>query len=475
MYLGMKITTKVTNAELLIDTNFFISLVDLNTEEAFLTCNQLYELCKTMGFRFTILYSTVEQIKILLTSRIQDFANKEIGLIKEADVFGACIRKNLDKTQLERIKDRVDATLRQFEISVIVEAQIQNIIKEAQKSTKFKELIERRHGNRSSALNDTVAYFYIKNKRGKNITEFADVNCWFLHNSYKTDYESNMGYKIHERNAINANELLTLLWLTSPNQLNIDTDIISKGGLATYVAKYRILKMPSTELIKQINEKAKTALKYGKVYEKDIYSIGIRMSEGHLSTYEAEELIRMPDEQFIGVVKEFSKQDEEIRHQFLKQNDEIEGFKSIVKNLVSDNQRLKDDNAQIKFELAIGEYAKKQDEFIATQVFSKGKKFNTISILYIFFVLIISAIWFVDKTYSKILNSTLSLIISLLLMLTALVIIKFVDHKTILHCFRYTFSKRFKESVKVELKQKFMQEYESKHIKPKLSDFKTER
>jgi len=357
---------------------------------------------------------------------------------------------------------------------VIVEAQIQNIIREAQKSPKFKELIERRHGNRSSALNDTVAYFYVKSRRGKNITEFADVKCWFLHNSYKTDYESNMGYKIHERNAINANELLTLLWLTSPNQLNIDSDIISKGGLTNYVAKYRILKMPSTELIKQINEKVKTALKYGKVYEKDIYSIGIRMSEGHLSTYEAEELIRMPDDQFIDAVKEFSKQDEDIRHHFSKQNDEIEEFKTIVKNLASDNQRLKEDNAQIKFDFAMGEYAKKQSEFIDLQIISKRQKFNTFSISYIFFVLIVSAIWFVDKTYSKLLNSTLSLFISLILMLTALVFIKFVDHKTILHCFKYTFSKRFKESVKIELKQKFMAEYESQNIKPKFSDFKME-
>ncbi|KAA6319668.1 hypothetical protein EZS27_030466, partial [termite gut metagenome] len=33
-YLTLNINTSVTNAELLIDTNFFISLIDLNTEEA---------------------------------------------------------------------------------------------------------------------------------------------------------------------------------------------------------------------------------------------------------------------------------------------------------------------------------------------------------------------------------------------------------------------------------------------------------
>lgn len=473
-YLGMKITAPVTNAELLLDTNFFISLIDLNTEEAYLTCNQLYKLCQTMGFKFSILYSTVEQIKILLNTRIQDFANKEIGFIKEADVFGACIRKNLDKTQLERIKDKVDSLLRQFDIDVIVEARILKIIDVSKKSQKYIDLIERRHGNRSSALNDTVAYYYVNSKRGNNVTEFSEVKCWFLHNSYKTDYESNLGYKIYERNTINANELLTLLWLTNPNQLNIDSDIIAKGGLATYVAKYRCLKMPSTELIKQINEKAKTALKYGKVQEKDIYSIGIRMSEGHLANNEAEELVKMADEQFINVVKEYSKQDEEIRAQFTFQNNELKEVKLAVQNLANDNQKLKDDNAQIKFDSGIIEYINKRDEFVRLRIISNDRRLRKYSWFYFFFVLIVSSIWFIDKTYSKVLNPILSLVFSFLLMLVALIIVKFVDHKTILYCLKYTLSKKFKTSINKDLQKQWSDEYELKNIRPIITDYRIE-
>jgi len=80
-YFEYKINSPVTDTELLIDTNYFISLIDLNTQEAFHTCSQLHEICNRLGYRFTILYSTVEQIKILLNTRIQDFANKDIGLI----------------------------------------------------------------------------------------------------------------------------------------------------------------------------------------------------------------------------------------------------------------------------------------------------------------------------------------------------------------------------------------------------------
>jgi len=54
-YLTLTITKKVTETEILIDTNFFISLIDLNTEDSFHTCKQLFDLCKKMGFRITIL------------------------------------------------------------------------------------------------------------------------------------------------------------------------------------------------------------------------------------------------------------------------------------------------------------------------------------------------------------------------------------------------------------------------------------
>ena len=95
-YLEQNITKQVTNAELLLDTNFIISLIDLNTEDAYQTCNQLFTLCTKLGYRFTILNRTIDQIRILLSNRINDFANKDyIGSIRVADIFNACIQPRL--------------------------------------------------------------------------------------------------------------------------------------------------------------------------------------------------------------------------------------------------------------------------------------------------------------------------------------------------------------------------------------------
>ena len=102
-YLEQNITQKVTDTELLLDTNFFISLINLNTEDAYHTCNQLFDLCEQLGFRFTMLNSTVNQIKILLSNRINDFANRDfIGSIRAADVFNACVRNNISNSSTSR-------------------------------------------------------------------------------------------------------------------------------------------------------------------------------------------------------------------------------------------------------------------------------------------------------------------------------------------------------------------------------------
>ncbi|KAA6319669.1 hypothetical protein EZS27_030467 [termite gut metagenome] len=408
------------------------------------------------------MYSTVEQIRILLGSRIQDFANKEIGLINESDIFGACIRRNLDKTQLERMKDHVESDFNKYKIEIIREPQLKNIIAEAKKSSRYKSLIEKRAGNKNSALNDAVAWFYVNNRRGGKITEFSDVKCWFLHNSYKTDYESNLGVKIHDRNTISANELLTLLWLTNPSQNNVDSNLVAKGGLATYIAKYRSVKMPTNEVIVRINEKVKTALKYGKVEQKDVYAIGIRMSEGHFTNNEIEELIKLPDEEFISKTKELSKQDEEMKMLLNSREKEISDIKSIVQTLSENNESLKKENAQIKYDFAMQDYNKRKEDDIKQRISVIRKKSNKYSAIYILFVIFIIILWFVNYMYIQYLNAITTTIISFSLMFIPLVIIRFIEHKFILQCLKHTFSKKYR----IKTQRQYEREYEKSHEKP---------
>ncbi|MBS4056391.1 MAG: hypothetical protein KGZ82_03640 [Bacteroidales bacterium] len=457
-YFEFKISTPVSNTELLIDTNFFISLIDLNTYEAFLTCTQLFEICNRLGYKFTILYSTIEQIKVLLSTRLQDFANKDIGLVKEADVFGACIRRNLDKTQLERIKDNVDKYIRDFDIEIIHESRIKDLITKAKKSEKYKEILELRNYQQLSALNDTIAFFYVNQKRGTNIHEFADAKCWFLNNTFHSDYYIGLGYKLHERYKISANELLSLLWLANPNQVKFDIHILSKGGLATYIAKYRQLKTPSINTIKDISARAKQAMQDGQLSEKDVFRISIRMSEGQLTNGEATELANLPDDDFIESVKELSKKDEEILTRIDKQTETIDKQNELL-------ERLSKQNTDNQFNLAVERFEREKDKYVEKEIPLKILGINKIAWGYIVFVIIVLSLWLLNYLKFKILGNELSGILSFILF-AATLFIRFVEHKTVLKCLRFTFSPNYRAIALSEYRESYENEYNKNNKRP---------
>ncbi len=463
-YLEFNIKKPVSKSELLIDTNFFISLINLNTEEAYLTCNQLFDLCKRMGFKFSILYSTIEQVKVLLSTRIQDFANKDIGLTNEADVFGACIRRNLDKTQLERIKDSIDSLIQKFEIDNIYETRIKDLIQKAKKSEKYKELLVIRKQQRLSALNDTIAYFYVQSNRGTNIEEFSDVKCWFLNNSFHRDYYSGIGYKLHDRFKISANELLSLLWLSNPSQDSVNVRTLAKGGLSTYIAKYRNNRAPSLNVIKDINYRAKKALDEGAIDEKDIYSISVRMAEGQLTNGEVAELSEYPDEEFIAAVKEYSRNDEKILAKLKTQQDTMDNQSGLLKKLI-------DDNIYQKFQLAKKDYELKKERALEIEFIPKSTKMNNIAWAYVFFIVILVFLWFINYEYTTIINPKLATGIAFLLFIPT-VLLRFVEHKSVLICLKFTFLKKNRTLIKDDILKKLEETYMNEYPEPIIDDFK---
>ncbi|MFZ7132231.1 MAG: hypothetical protein ACOWWR_07730, partial [Eubacteriales bacterium] len=464
-YLEYKIESPVTNTELLVDTNFFISLIDLNTYESYLTCKHLFEYCKSMGFRFSILYSTIDQIKILLTSRINDFSNKDLGLVKEADIFGACIRRNIDKTHLERIKDKIDKLIREFDFDIIQEARIRTIIDKAKKSDKYRELKELRR-NSYSALHDTVAYFYVLNRRGKDPREFSDVKCWFLNNSFNHDYYSNHGFKIHQRFKICASELLTLLWLANPSQRNIDYKIVSIGGLATSISKYRNNKIPSDKVILDIKNRAEQARKIGAITEQDVYSVSIRMTEGQLTNGEAQEMSIMPDEKFINAVTEYSDDGEQLHKRVKSQKQTINHQTDLLNKLI-------EDNIQQKYQTKLSEHSIKREEFVELEYTKKSIKMNNAAWIYLLYIIGLFALWFINYNYSHNISSEISILIASVLFLLPLPL-RFVEHKRILLCLKFTFLKRNRLLIKSEIVKNLTEEYEAAMPKPSLEDIKTE-
>jgi len=457
-YFEFKIDSPVANTELLIDTNFFISLIDLNSHEAYLTCNQLLDICNRLGFRFSILYSTIDQIKYLLNSRIQDFKNKDIGLTKETDIFGACIRRNLDKSQLERIKDQVDTTLRKFNIDIIHEARILDLISKAKKSKKYKELLELRNFHVESALNDTIAYFYVMKKRGGNVQEFSDVKCWFLNNTFHRDYYIGLGYKLHERFKISANELLSLLWLANPSQENIDLSILSKGGIASYIAKYKQTKVPSVNTIKDINARAKRVLQQGLITEKDVFAISIRMAEGQLTNGDASALSELPDEEFIQSVKNLTQKDEEILNKVSEQTILIQQQNEIL-------EELRQQNIDNQYTIAKEKFLTSRDKYVDNKLPQAILSMNKIALGYLLFVFAIITVWLLNYFEFQLLGIELSGFISFILFIVAL-FIRFVEHKSVWKCLQFTFIKNYRNIKLVEIREEFEKEYDLANKKP---------
>lgn len=428
-YFELKLDKVSTNVKFLIDTNFFISLIDLNTEDAFSVCDQVFKLCKQMGYQFYILESTIKQIKILLNNRIQDFGNKDfIGTIRSADIFNACIRRNIGKTDLEAIKDAVDRKLKNFEIETIYDAQIKDIIEKAKKSEELKTLQEQRNNN-ESALNDMVAKLYVEKYRGNDITDFSDVKCWFLHNSY-SPYEYSSNKKICDRWSIGANELLVLLWLASPAQGgDIKTRIIVDGGLASYITKYRRAKTPSAKALKGIKQKMDNAVSLGLVDEKTIYNLTIRMSEGSIDQETNNELETLEDNKFVSKLNEFKNID-------IEKDNKINTLKTDLDLLKKDreekNKIIERQEKEIsKLSNSVKELTKyKYDDEKEKYVSKEMRKYQNYTIGYIVFVLVIIVLWFINFMH-VIIDQDWAIVISLILFIVPTFVLKFVNHTTI--------------------------------------------
>lgn len=353
-YISFKATKTIVNTELLIDTNFFISLIDLDTEDSYKTCSQLFEVAKRLGYSFSMLYTTVDEVKNLLNNRIQDFANKEyIGSIRTSDVFSACIRHNYTKTDLERIKDNVSRQIEKLGISVIKEAQLREILPKVEKSSQYKAYLSKRD-SQASAFNDALAEIYVSKHRGRRISEFADVKCWFLHNS-SSQLSYNQPSFIQNRISISANDLLVLLWLANPSQDNEMTKSVLTGNvLSSYITRYRRHRAPQYKTLLMVKEKAGRLILSGDIEERDLFNLCIRMQEGSVSDSQAQEIIKGNDEEVAAKFKELSLKAEDTSKQL---SDLSIKFEEAQKSIETLNARL--DQASREKEYALEEQRKK--------------------------------------------------------------------------------------------------------------------
>ncbi len=339
-YYKFKINERVVDTELLWDTNFYISLCNLNTKEAFETCNQLFEMATAMGFRFSILQKTIEQIKILITNKAKDYDNKEyVSSWDEADILAACNRENIPKSELLLVKDSLYEDLSHKGVSIIYDANIKDIIDAAEKSNELKTLAKIR-GSRESALNDIAAEMYVERKRkNRQIAEFNDVNCWFLNNSFSVN-KKDLHLPVWQRSTISAPDLLLLLWFANPSLMGNNSDsLLAISSLSSNVFKFRSEKMPPSKVVEDIQNKVSKLQITNHVSQKAIAKLCIRMSEGCIEENEAQRLLMMPTEEFVGYLEQIKDADDAYM-EVSEENEILRGQKEeLMQGLIEEKTR----------------------------------------------------------------------------------------------------------------------------------------
>lgn len=267
------------DVEFLLDTNFVVGILDLNSIESTHTCRKIVEICQRLGYKLSILDFTIEETEALLARTAENY--DVTFLAKKVDpesIYNACDRRKLKKTDLQLIASGLkDTIFREYKINLIPNTtKYRNKARFSPEFRKFKEI----RTTEFSALHDATALIYVQEKRGKRITNFQDSNCWFVTNvSHALSHFKENNYLPE---IIRAEDLVNLLWLTNPL---VKTDETVELGLTRLVSCAISNSLPSARVIKELDENIQ---KYAsdKVEARDIVRIANVIADKTISNLE---------------------------------------------------------------------------------------------------------------------------------------------------------------------------------------------
>ena len=355
IYLGSTLTCALeyeftnTNLEvtLLFDTNFIISLIDLNTPESTLTCKKLLEVCSKVGYKFAILPETIEEIKSLINYKSNNYDKVAISkYVNKEDVFNACERRRLSKVDLDRICDNLEKTLEENQIFIV--ANTTSLKNKAKYSSEYKLLKQYRNTDKA-ALHDAMAILYVKEKRKKIIRDFEKVNCWFVNNSISHDMESegidaivNSNNNQYQPEIIKADNLLNILWLSNPSvNTSIANSELVDMGLTALVAFTLNESLPKARIIKELDDNIQK-YKTEDITDRDVYLLSSRIANNQIKNIEnLNELANKNTEEFNRRIKEEAQKQEVI------EADRAKKFEDLFKKLETTIGKLTIQKSQI--------------------------------------------------------------------------------------------------------------------------------
>lgn len=310
-YLEVQIGKTNNKIELLLDTNFILGLLDLNSIEATHTCRKISEICDRLGYTKSILPFTIEEIEMLIERKANLLDNAFFqGYLDPESIYNAAKRRNLSKTQLQQISKNLTKVLQKdFNILLVGNDQKLRNMAKYQYSDIYEFYKKLRKENNFSALHDTTAIAYVKEKRGKNFIkgDLYKANCWFVTNTPYT-------LAIPEKNGnlpeiIRAEEILNFLWLSNPSVTGlISSNELSEMGLTRLVSTTISYSLPSPKVLRDLDDNFNT---YGgsEITADDTIMVAAMISKKKIDKPEELNKIALnnPDN-FILKVKEYAEQ-----------------------------------------------------------------------------------------------------------------------------------------------------------------------
>lgn len=341
--------------ELVFDTNFLISLVDLNTPESTHTCTKLLEVCRNLGYKFTVLNDTIEETKSLILKKAEHYSTSVLSKrINPEDIYNACERRKLNKNDLERIVDNIEDTLSKK--GIIILPNTDKYKNQAKYSPEY-ESYKKYRSSHYAALHDATALYYVRDKRKKKIKEFENVTCWFVNNSItheteeqKDNYSNNADF---QPETIRADELLNILWLANPNLSNsVNTSELVDIGLSSIVAFTLNSSLPKASIIRELDENIQ---KYrgDTITDKDILLISSRISHRQLKNIaELNALANSNEQEFANRIKgEAEKQQQEENERIQKLDSLFQKFEKRIADLDKTKQEFKEKKNELDGEI----------------------------------------------------------------------------------------------------------------------------
>lgn len=339
-YLDYEPTNVKMDVTLLLDTNFIVSLLDLNTEESTHTCNKLLEICLKLGYKFRVLKDTIEETKALLAFKSSNYDKEVITrYINKEDIYNACERRNLNSVDLDRISDNLEDELLQK--AVIVIPHTDKLRNKAKLSNEYSTLKKYRNTDKA-ALHDAMALIYVKEGREKRIRDFEKVNYWFVNNAISHDIDNegidallNTEQNDFQPEVIKADDLLNILWLSKPSvNLELANNDLVDMGLTSLIAFTLNESLPKARIIKELDENIQ---KYKKTdfSDRDVLLLATRITSRQVKNIEGlNELAKKDSDKFADKIKEEARKQEAI------EKERAEKFDKLYKDLNDKIQKL---------------------------------------------------------------------------------------------------------------------------------------